>query len=247
MTSTRRARGAAALLALVLVTGLGACTSRSGDEEPPTPPETTTASTAPTLTVRHSPLKLRVNSVRGELRPAARAQLRARLGRAIGTWMETGFVAGEHPRRDFSSAFASYTPRAAALARRQRAVTTNVTLAPELVEAVPTGRVANVSALAVGGRVVGATAQVLLVLVGARDDGTQVELAVRGRLDLTPTAQGWKVFGFDLTRSTGAPGAFAAALQRVRQQKEEQQQQAREKAAERTPRGRDARRGGRNR
>jgi 6-phosphofructokinase len=88
-----------------------------------------------------------------------------------------------------------------------------------------------VSALGVGGRAAGANAHVLLVVVGARDDGSQVELVIRGELNLTPGSRSWKVFGFDLQRTVGAPGTYAASARRARereQRQERKQRQARE-------------------
>lgn len=164
--------------------------------------------------VEPGPLRVRLAPVRGQLAEQARGDVRAAMRRAMGAWMEGGF--GEQGAPDYTQAYASYTPRAGDLARRQRAVTTNAALGPELVEVVPTRRVAEVSVLAAGGRAVGADAEVLLVLIGARDDGSQTELVVRGRLRLTPTPDGWKVFGFDLTRSVGAPGTYAESVRRQR-------------------------------
>lgn len=248
MTSTRRTRTGVATLCLLLVTAVGACTSDDSDRADTPSPAEPTASTAATLSVSPAPLKVRITSVRGHLGAPGRARLREGVSRVVGRWMTGGFLGGEQPRRDFSAAFAAYTPGAAAQARRQRAITTNQRLGPQLTEVVPTGRVVDVSALAVGGRPVGASAQVLLVLVGARTDGTQIELTVRGELDLTPTAQGWRVFGFDLARSTGAPGAFAASLKRVRERQAEQRRLERAQGQRARERGdRDGQRQERNR
>jgi hypothetical protein len=93
--------------------------------------------------------------------------------------------------------------------------------------------VARVSALAVGGRPVGASAQLLLVVVGAREDGSQVELVIRGELNLTPAGRIWKVFGFDLQRSVGKPGTFAAAARRAREREQRQDRREREQRRDR--------------
>ena len=66
-------------------------------------------------------------------------------------------------------------------------------------------------AFAPHGRAVGATAVVQLVLLGLRADGNRVEIAVTGDLYLTRPGQPWQVFGYDLQRSTGAPGSYARA------------------------------------
>jgi hypothetical protein len=155
--------------------------------------------------------------IRGELAEKSRSNLRAGLRDAIEAWMG-GFDAGT----DISAALAAYTPGAAALAREQAAVTTTAKLDPELVEVVPTRRSAQVAVLAAGGRAVGASADVLLVVVGAAEDGSSVELVVRGDLVLTPMPGGWKVFGFELTRTQGSPGTYAAAARRQREQRAQQ-------------------------
>jgi hypothetical protein len=210
MPWTLRARAETALVTVALAAALAGCTGDPVDE--PAPPPETSASSAPILMVRPGPLTVRVAPVRGRITDRARNDLRRGVRRVIGAWMEGGFTGQSHPRTDYSRAFATYTPRAAGLARRQRAVTTNALLGPELVELVPTRRLARVSVLAAGGRAVGASAEVLLVLVGARADRSQVELVVRGELELTPVPGGWKVFGFDLARSVGAPGTYTAAV-----------------------------------
>jgi len=209
-TSVRMGTAVAGVLLSLLA---GGCTD--GDEAPvPPPPESVepSPSTAPTLTVSSSPLNIQLGPVRGELRPVARTQLRDRLRRVISVWMATGYVGGDFPRTDYSQAFMTYTPGVAAQAQRQRKVTTTAGLGAELAQVVPTRRVARVSVLAVRGRAIGASARVLLVMVGVRADGTELELVVRGRLRLTPTADGWRIFGFELSRSLGAPGSFAQAL-----------------------------------
>jgi hypothetical protein len=208
MSPSPCARARTALLALALVAAVAGCTA--DDESEPGPSPQTSASSAPTLMVEPGPLRVRLAPVRGQLAEQARDDVRATMRRVLGAWMEGGFGAQDGP--DHPQAYARYTPRAGDLARRQRAVTTNAALGPELVEVVPTRRVAEVSVLAAGGRAVGASADVLLVLVGAREDGSQTELVVRGRLRLTPTSDGWKVFGFDLTRSVGAPGTHARSV-----------------------------------
>ena len=217
-----------------------ACT---GDSEPgpdPVPPvEMSTSTPGPdpvppveSLTVEPGPLNVRVR-VRGALPEPAAAGLRRGVTRAVGGWMASSFTDGPLPRSDFSAAYATYTDGAARQARSQSAVTTNATLGPELLELVPTHRVARVSARGVGGRAAGATARVLLVVVGAREDGSQVELVIRGELNLTPAGRIWKVFGFDLQRSVGKPGTFAAAARRAREREQRQDRREREQRRDR--------------
>ncbi len=56
--------------------------------------------------------------------------------------------------------------------------------------------------LAVKGHAAGATARVVLRF---RTDGeVQRKVEVRGRLFLTPTPDGWRIFGYDVTKGRGA-------------------------------------------
>jgi hypothetical protein len=245
MTRGRGTRTSVAVAGLVLAVAASACTADPESEPAPeqvTPTETSASEPEPepvqpveTLKVKPRPLEVRVR-VRGNLSKPEAADLRRGVTRAVGRWMASGFTAGPLPRSDFSAAYATYTDGAARQARSQSAVTTNATLGPELVELVPTRRVARLSALAVGGRAAGATAQVLLVMAGAREDGSQVELVVRGELNLTPAGRGWKVFGFDLQRSVAAPGTYAAAARRAREREQRQERREREQRQERRER-----------
>jgi hypothetical protein len=211
-------RALAVVVALMLSTA--ACSDDAGDSPDERPSQLSSSSSAPPPQPeeRAAPLSIRLTPpVRGELTDQSRSDLRAGLRDAIETWMG-GFDAGI----DISAAFAAYTPGAAALAREQATVTTTANLDPELVEVVPTRRSAKVAVLAAGGGAVGASADVLLVVVGAAADGTSLELVVRADLQLTPTAKGWKVFGFELARNQGAPGSYAAAVRRQREQRAQQ-------------------------
>lgn len=215
-------RAVAAAVAVVLSTT--ACTDDAGDSPDEPTPSQQSASSAPPPPLpklRAAPLTIRLTPpIRGELAEKSRGDLRAGLRDAIEAWMG-GFDAST----DISAALTAYTPGAAALAGEQAAVTTTAKLDPELVELVPTRRSAQVAVLAAGGRAVGASAAVLLVVVGAEADGSSVELVVRGDLVLTPMPGGWKVFGFELTRTQGAPGSYAAAARRERHRREQRDPQ----------------------
>ena len=210
-------RALAVVVALMLSTA--ACSDDAADSPDERPSQLSSSSAPPPQPEeRAAPLSIRLTPpVRGELTDQSRSELRAGLRDAIETWMG-GFDAGI----DSSAAFAAYTPGAAALAREQATVTTTANLDPELVEVVPTRRSAKVAVLAAGGRAVGASADVLLVVVGAAADETSLELVVRADLQLTPTAKGWKVFGFELARNQGAPGSYAVAVRRQREQRAQQ-------------------------
>lgn len=207
-----RAQTAATLVCAALgVVLLAGCDGDSddGDEgnRASAPVPTTAVTDATTLTVRAVPLAARVVRVAGHLPSPQRRSVVKHLTAPVRSWLDGGFVAGDYPHDDFSAAFSSFTPGAARLARRQERVTTNTALGPDLVAAVPTRQAVRFSVFAPHGRAAGATAEVTLVLLGARADDTEVEVAVSGELYLTRD-EGWRVFGFDLRRNVGAPGSY---------------------------------------
>jgi len=224
------ARGAASARVCAAVLAAGMLAGCPGDDEREArPPATTTTTTTTTETTRPrggrvteprldrapAPQKTIVTRVWGRW-PARQAAPRTRrleqqTGRAVRTWLDGGFVRPAYPTRRFDGAFADFTPGAAALARRQPRLTTNRALGPRLVAAVPTRRVVRVTAFAPRGAAVGATADVTLVLRGLGAGGRSTETVVRAQLSLTRTRGAWKVFAYDVQRSVGAPGSFAAA------------------------------------
>jgi hypothetical protein len=209
--SDMRRRFVAPALALVVL--LGGCSDDSDDDSAsPDPP-----SRAGAPTIRQQPVGLDVKIARlsGHLPKAATRDLTHRLGRVVATWINGGFLAGDYPRKHFVG-YASFTRDAARLARRDAAVTSNVQLGPRWTQVVPTRQRVRLFVFAPGHRPSGATADVQLVMVGAGSTGATSELAVTGQLYLTKTGSGWRIFGFDLHRSVGAPGAFAAHLRATR-------------------------------
>lgn len=172
----------------------------------------TSVSGAPTLTVAAAPLRVKLGRLAGNLPPSKRRPVVKRIGSVVDAWFAGAFVDGDYPREDFARGFAGFTAGAARQAQRQEAVTTNAALGSDLVEVVPTRRLVRLSVFAPHRRAAGATADVSLVLVGLRQDQSQVEVAVTGQLFLTKDS-GWRVFGFDVRRSVGAVGAYARSKQ----------------------------------
>lgn len=206
------------MLGLLVAPLLGACT---GDEEPPEetatpkPPVPTTESGAPRLMLDEPPMRARVVRVGGELTAQERRQVADNIARVVGGWFDAAYLDGDLRRADLSGALETFTPAAARQARRQADVTTGRVLGAELGAVVPTVRRVQAAVFAPGRGPAGATAQVTLVLVGAREGGSQVEQVVRGDLFLTATTGGWRIFGFELSRSVGAVGSYARAQQRA--------------------------------
>ena len=196
------------MLALALLAG--AC---SGDDETPAPEPDQAG--APTLRQQPADLDVKIARVSGALPKAEAKAVTQRLGHVVATWFDGGFLSGDYPRSSFSG-YAAFTPGAAKLARRDSGVTTNAQLGSQWVQVVPTRQVVRLYVFAPGHRASGATARVELVMVGADESGSASELAVTGQLYLTKTKAGWQIFGFDLQRSVGAPGAFQSPSSKQR-------------------------------
>ena len=189
----------------------GAC---SGDDDSPAP-EPADQAGAPTLRQQPADLDVKIARVSGALTKADANALSKRLGRVVATWFDGGFLDGDYPRSSFSG-YDAFTPGAARLARHDADVTTNAQLGSEWEQVVPTRQVVRLYVFAPGHRASGATAKVELVMVGAGESGSASELAVTGELYLTKTSKGWRIFGFDLHRSVGAPGAYVDQLRAQR-------------------------------
>jgi hypothetical protein len=209
--SDMRRRLVAPILALAVL--LGGCSDDSDDEGvPPDPPS---RAGAPTIRAQPVGLDVKIARLSGHLPKAATRDLSHRLGRVVATWFEGGFLAGDYPREQFAG-YASFTPDAARLARRDAAVTSNARLGSRWTQVVATRQRVRLFVFAPGHRPSGATADVQLVMVGAGSRGAASELAVTGQLYLTKTKAGWRIFGFDLRRAVGEPGSFAAHLRAAR-------------------------------
>ncbi|MFC5728264.1 hypothetical protein [Nocardioides vastitatis] len=117
-------------------------------------------------------------------------------------WFDRGY-GGDYPRGDFGAAFGEFTKDARALAVRQSGVTSNAKVGPKLEGVEMVRRAIRVDVAAPNGRPAGATARVRLKFT--MSGGVERTDLVTGRLLLTPTEDGWKVFGFDLRRGEEAP------------------------------------------
>jgi hypothetical protein len=131
----------------------------------------------------------------------------------VTAWMDHAYVRVDYPTRgrgSLAGAFATFTPGAGRDARRDQ-LTVDLDLGADLVDAVPTRRTVQLVAYAPRGRPLGVTAVVQLVLLGLRADGERIETALTGELYLTRPGARWQVFGYEVDRSTGAPGSYARA------------------------------------
>lgn len=183
------ATGISALLVVVALL-LGGC---SGDDEEPAPAPRSEPSAEDVRVVTDSA----IGKVRGPLSAARRAEVVRAVTALVDAW-STRAYGGDYPRTDFDDAFAAFTPYARALAVRRTSLLSNAAAGADLEEVTIARRVVRVDVLAPRGRLAGATARVRIVLdLSGATDRREV---VTGRLLLTPTAKGWRVFGFDVSR-----------------------------------------------
>ncbi|MFT4010831.1 MAG: hypothetical protein QM655_12415 [Nocardioidaceae bacterium] len=134
--------------------------------------------------------QIKITDVAGRLPNAARTKLADQAETTLQAYVADALVASP-PAAD---AFAAFTKGGAKQAEGDRALLTSegFTGADQIV---PTKLTADLSVLAPHAKPAGATAR---VDIGLDVDGKPVTVA--GKLLLTPTAAGWKIFGYDLQR-----------------------------------------------
>jgi hypothetical protein len=201
-------RTAAACCAALLLLSTAACT---GDEEPA--PSAAEESVRPseqgtaTLEPRPAAARVRVTRLAGRMRARDQEVLADNVGKVVTRYFQDAYLAGPHPRESFDDAFATFTEQAAARAGRARDLLTNERLAPTTESVVPRRQTAYLSVLAPNRVAAGVTAKVQLDYLAERGDRPDQLVRVKGRLLLTRAADGgWKIFGYDLTRSVSTAG-----------------------------------------
>lgn len=186
-----------------MLAGLAGCTG--GGTEPAPPPDSSVEA-GQTLAARPVPLDVAVGRVRdGRLRPEQRRRLEDRVGAVVEGYFDDAFLGREYPREDaaeaFKGAFATFTGAARTVAQKDADLLTNVRSAP-LTEAVAARtKRARLDVLLHRRKVRGVTARVRLAFREERRSGKDVLVSVTGRLLLTSTPSGWRIFGYDIRRS----------------------------------------------
>ena len=188
-----------AAVVLLLALSVSACSGDSSDPDagPSGDPTSSEATEAPPLETT-----VAMGRVTGKLGKDKRSRTRQQVGKAVDAWFEAAYVGGDYPRSDFASSWPGFTAGAKARAKDDKALMSNQDIGADISAVEPTVRKVTVDLLAVRGRAVGATARVVLRF-GTEGD-VQRKVEVRGRLFLTPTAEGWRIFGYDVTKGRGA-------------------------------------------
>ncbi|THV18403.1 hypothetical protein E9934_01880 [Nocardioides caeni] len=186
--SARRA-ATALVTALVLAVGLAGCSGGDGGDDDAGPGGSDASAQDAQV-----PTSARIGVVTGRLGAARKKAVLTKVTEVVEGWWDAAYSA-ESSSDDVDAAFGDFTQDARRLARRQLGVMGNAD--GEDVGEI-TQKVVKVDVLAPDGVVSGATARFRLLL----DEGDSAE-RITGRLALTPSKQGWKVFAFDVRRGVG--------------------------------------------
>ena len=192
MTSPVRRAGGGVAAALVLALATTACSG--GSDEP-----ADAGSTGPTqATDRPVEAQVSFGKITGKLPPDARDRLAQQVGDVVSGWTDAAYLGGDYPRRDFADAWPGFTAGAREEAHADRALTSNEDIGDRIDGVTAHKSLVRLDVLAVKQHPVGITAHVFLGF-GTTGD-VEREVRVKGRLFLTHTDGGWKVFGYDLTK-----------------------------------------------
>jgi hypothetical protein len=187
-------------MVLALALGLGACSG--GDADSSGGGDTGDAAGAPTDGATDAPAPVETNAmlgkVRGKLPQGKRSKVRQQVAHAVDEWFDAAYVGGDYPRNDFSTSWPGFTPGAKVEAEDDKALMSNQDIGSEISSVRATARRVSVDVLAVRGHAEGATAR--FVLKFKTDGDVQRKIEVRGRLFLTPSPDGWRIFGYDVTK-----------------------------------------------
>ena len=193
-TPARAVRAALATAAsLVLVAGLGACSSDGGSDPDGSEPSPESTEAAPGI-----PTKSTIGFVKGKLQRDRRKQLRLRVTKAVDAWIDAAYVAGDYPRSDFSDAFKVFSKGAATLAKRDKGLMSNAEVGDRVDSVTAKARRLRIDVLADRGKAAGVTARVVILL--ALDGEVRRTDRIAGRLFLGYSGTGWQVFGYDVKR-----------------------------------------------
>ena len=191
-----RSTAAAILLALALTTG--ACSGDADEKQP----SSTGSSASPSAEPAPVGTKATIGKVTGKLPKERQQSLRKAVRDVVDEWFEAAYVGGDYPRNDFHDAFPGFSVGARAQARGDRRLMSNAEAGKRFESVRATRKRVRIDVLAVRRRPVGVTARFVLDFkVASKVAGKGVrKTEVRGRLFLTHTDHGWRVFGYDVTR-----------------------------------------------
>ena len=124
--------------------------------------------------------------------------MRQQVAHAVDEWFDAAYVGGTYPRDDFAASWPGFTTGAKADASGDKALMSNEDIGSQISSVRATARRVSIDVLAVHGKAQGATAR--FVLKFKTDGDVQRKIEVNGRLFLTPSPDGWRIFGYDVTK-----------------------------------------------
>jgi hypothetical protein len=188
------------VLLLVLAVVLAACSGDDADSSGSG--DTGDAAGAPADGATDAPAPVETTAmlgkVRGKLPQGKRSKVRQQVAHAVDEWFDAAYVDGDYPRNDFSTSWPGFTTGAKADAEGDKALMSNQDIGSDVSSVRATARRVSVDVLAVHGHAQGATAR--FVLKFKTDGDVQRKIEVSGRLFLAPSPDGWRIFGYDVTK-----------------------------------------------
>jgi hypothetical protein len=184
--------------AALLVVGLLA-SGCSGGDEPSSKPSSSSSLGAPddAPTIKIDPL-VKLGKVVGRLKKKDKQRLEQTISGVAVRWLHAAYLDGSYPRTAFDDSWPGFTAGARRLAEHDKALMSNARLGPRIDAVNPSKLAVTVDLLAIHRRAVGSTAHVVLRF---DTEGTvHHKVYVGGRLRLTPTTNGWRVFAYQINR-----------------------------------------------
>lgn len=188
---------AAASMLLCLSLGATACSndeaggSDDTSSQPPLPsgePSTFSIETHTTM-----------GRVVGKLPKKERKQLKGAITPVVQRWFNAAYVGGDYPRKNFNDAFPGFTSGARDEAFHDRKLMSNRDIGDRISGVTPTKSELSLDVLAVGKGPVAVTTHFRL---GFKTKGDLVKrVHVRGRLLLTRSKTGWRIFAYHVAKS----------------------------------------------
>lgn len=186
--------GVVAGLAVVAL-GSGACSDAGGSDGAAPDGGSPAGASA---TERTAGTRVSFGVLTGRLPSDARQRLSSQVGDVVDGWIDAAYVGGDYPRRDFSDVWPGFTAGAQQEAHHDRALMSNEDVGDRIDGVELHKSTVKLDVLAVKQHPVGVTAR---VFIGFRTTGdVEREVRVKGRLFLTHTDRGWRVFGYDVTK-----------------------------------------------
>jgi hypothetical protein len=188
---------AAASMLLCLSLGATACSDDSGgaggdtSSQPPLPsgePSTFEIETTTTM-----------GRVVGKLPPKERKQLIGAITPVVQRWFNAAYVGGDYPRKNFKDAFPGFTAGARHEALGDRKLMSNRDIGRRIDGVTPKTSRISLDVLAVGKGPVAVTARFRLAFKTQGD--LERRVSVRGRLALTRSKTGWRIFAYHVAKN----------------------------------------------